>query len=423
MTARWYVRAQLRRKRTSSQKEAEVARPTPLDVRDPDDASIFDETRLTRSALLRVGVGAGAALALGPGLAGSAAAADLVGSGVAGTINFFSWQGYDLPIPAMKAWRKRNHVTLHSSYVSTHADIQAKFTTGGGKGLYNLSTYDCGYGPDYTKLGITSPLDLSKIPNFKHVYPLFRSGSFWTRFWHFKGQTWGIPWTWGIEGITYNAAKGKALKSYRQLLEPEFKGKLSIVDDPEAAVWIGAHILGVFNIGSKFTARQLKDIIDLWRKFKKNARSIAPSYGDVADQLVAGEAIYAVPGWAAVNSFAAGKGLKTVKTNLPKEGGASFCDSWFIPPDAKDTDTVYAWIDYSLTPLVQAQQADYLVAGTVTPASVRLMKSATRALYPYANIPRLFKKAPLPAIPLFSPGKGYTRLSDWHDAWEAFKAS
>ncbi len=385
------------------------------------------ETRgLTRNQLLAAAGAAGVGLfTLGPRRllepAFGAGEADL---GVADTINFFSWQGYDLPIPVMKQWLKQNHVKLHSGpYVSTHADIQAKFTTGGGKGLYNLSTYDAGYGPDYKKLGIPTPLDMKKIPNFKHVYPVFQSGSFWNRFWHFDGQTWGIPWTWGIEGINYDAAKVKPPTSYRQLLEPQFKGKISIVDDPEAATWIGAHILGTFNIESKYTARQLKDIIALWRQFKKQARSIAPSYGDAADLFVAGEVIAVVPGWAAVNSFAAGKGLKTVKTILPKEGGASFCDSWFIPPDAKDTDAVYAWIDYTLTPLVQARGSEYLVAGTVTPAAVPLMNSATRSLYSYGSVSKLFQAAPLPAIPLFSPGKRYTRLSDWHDAWEAFKAA
>ena len=27
--------------------------------------------------------------------------------------------------------------------------------------------------------------------------------------WHLNGQVYGIPWTWGVEGVTYNAAKAK----------------------------------------------------------------------------------------------------------------------------------------------------------------------------------------------------------------------
>jgi spermidine/putrescine-binding protein len=382
-----------------------------------------EENRLTRGKLLAsagaIGAGlltAGPRQLLSPALGARQA-------GVGGTIDFFSWQGYDIPIPAMKAWLKQNGITLHSSYVSNHQEIQAKFTIGGGKGLYNLSTYDAGYGQDYQKLGITTPLDMSKIPNFKSVYSIFRSGTPWETFWHFKGQTWGIPWTWGIEGINYVSGKVPTPTSYLQLLQPQFKGRVGIVDDPAAAVWIAAHSLNMFNLPSKYTASDLKKFMAWWKPFKAQARSIAPSYGDVADQFVAGEIDVAVPGWAAVNSFAAGKGMKTVKTTLPKEGGASFCDSWFIPPDAKDTDSAYAWINYTLTPGMQAKAQAYEVAGTVTPAAVPLMDAATRSLYPYGNVKKLFAAAPLPGIPVLSPGPKYTRLSDWQDAWEAFKAS
>src|SRR5262249_22517176 len=96
--------------------------------------------RLNRRMLLRQGLLAGAALGVAPAfldaLGGRAAAASEEGASASGTIDFFSWQGYDLlSVPVMKSWRKANHVTIHSTYVNTHNDITAKFTTGGGKGI------------------------------------------------------------------------------------------------------------------------------------------------------------------------------------------------------------------------------------------------------------------------------------------------
>src|SRR6059058_5650327 len=102
-------------------------------------------TRLTRQELLRRSLVGGAAIGLAPSFLGSleGIAAAATTHADSGTINFFSWQGYDLlDEPVMKAWRKKNGVTVHSTYVSTHNDITAKFTTGGGKGIYNLSTYE-----------------------------------------------------------------------------------------------------------------------------------------------------------------------------------------------------------------------------------------------------------------------------------------
>src|SRR5919109_1930231 len=135
--------------------------------------------RFTRQELLRRSLVGGAALGLAPSflgnLEGTAAAATT--RALSGTINFFSWQGYDLlDEPVMKAWRKKNGVTIHSTYVNTHNDITAKFTGGGGKGIYNLSTYEAGYGPFYVDLGIPSPIDLSRVPNFKNAHSIFRSG-------------------------------------------------------------------------------------------------------------------------------------------------------------------------------------------------------------------------------------------------------
>src|SRR6185437_10016984 len=95
--------------------------------------------QLTRQELVRRGLLTSAAVGLAPaflGSLGAEVAAAAPARADAGTINFFSWQGYDLlDEPVIKAWRKKNGVTVHSTYVNTHNDITAKFTAGGGKGI------------------------------------------------------------------------------------------------------------------------------------------------------------------------------------------------------------------------------------------------------------------------------------------------
>jgi spermidine/putrescine transport system substrate-binding protein len=381
--------------------------------------------RFTRLELMRRALVGGAALSVAPSLLstleGSAAAA--TNAAASGTINFFSWQGYDLlDEPVMKAWRKTNGVTIHSTYVNTHNDITAKFTAGGGKGIYNLSTYEAGYGPFYVGLGIPQPLDLSKIPNFKNAHPLFRSGKIAAKWWHFGGHQWAAPFTWGIQGINYQSDKIKTPTSYRDLLRPEFKKKFGVTDDPVAAIVIGAHAVGVFRADSRYTSAQLSKIIAFWKALKANARLIVPSYGNMADLFASGEIVAATPGWAAVNSFAAAKGDKAVKHVAPKEGSATFCDAFFIPNGAKDTDPVYAYINEAFSLEAQAQEAASLVQAAVCPGAVKLMDKQTRALYPYGQLAHILtKSAPFEAIPAKVP-KGYASFDDWNKAWEKFKA-
>jgi spermidine/putrescine-binding protein len=367
----------------------------------------------------------GAAIGLSPSLLsaleGTAAAAPSVAA--SGTIDFFSWQGYDLlDEPVVKAWRKKNGVTIHSTYVNTHNDITAKFTAGGGKGIYNLSTYEAGYGPFYVGLNIPQPIDLSKVPNFKNAHPLFRTGPIAKQWWNFAGHQWALPFTWGIQGINYASDKIKAPTSYRDLLKPSFKKKFGVTDDPVAAIVIGAHAVGVFRADSRYTPAQLDKIIAFWTALKKNARLIVPSYGNMADLFASGEIVAATPGWAAVNSFAAAKGDKTVKHVAPSDGSATFCDAFFIPNGAGGTDAVYAYINEAFSLQAQAQEAESLVQAAVCPKAVPLMDKATRALYPYGDLVHILTKtAPFEAIPTKVP-KGYATFDDWNKAWEKFKA-
>jgi spermidine/putrescine-binding protein len=390
-----------------------------------DEFELSPAQRYSRRELMRRSLFGAAALGVAPSLLstleGSAAAATTLAE--SGTINFFSWQGYDLlDEPVMKAWRKRNGVTIHSTYVNTHNDITAKFTAGGGKGIYNLSTYEAGYGPFYVGLKIPQPLDLSRIPNFKNAHPLFRTGAIAKQWWNFAGHQWAVPFTWGIQGLNYASDKIKPPASYRDLLKPSFKKKFGITDDPVAAIVIGAHAVGVFRADSRYTQAQLAKIIAFWKTLKKNARLIVPSYGNMADLFASGEIVAATPGWAAVNSFAAAKGDKSVKHTTPREGSATFCDAFFIPNGAKDTDAVYSYINEAFSLEAQAQEATNLVQAAVCTGAVKLMDKATRALYPYAQLKQILThSAPFEAIPAKVP-KGYATFDDWNKAWEKFKA-
>jgi spermidine/putrescine transport system substrate-binding protein len=378
--------------------------------------------RFTRQDLLRRTLVGGAAIGLSPYLLDELAAA-ATDRAEAGTINFFSWQGYDLlDEPAMKAFRKKNKITIKSSYCNTHNDITAKFTGGGGKGIFNLSTYEAGYGPLYVDLGIPGPIDLKRVPNFKNAHPMFRTGKVASRWWHFKGKQWALPFTWGIQAVNYQSDKVKAPTSYKDLLGPKFRKKFGVTDDIVAAIVIGAHAVGVFRTDSLYTPAQLSKIMAFWTELKKNARLIVPSYGNMADLFAAGEIVAATPGWAAVNSFAAAKGDHAVKHTVPKEGSATFCDGFMIPKGAKDTDAVYAYINKAFSLEAQAQEAELLVQASVCPKAVPLMNKATRALYPYGQLTKILtKSAPLKKTPTTVP-KGYANFADWNKAWQRFKA-
>jgi spermidine/putrescine-binding protein len=339
---------------------------------------------------------------------------------VGGTIDFLSWEGYDLPDP-MKDWKTTNHVDLKPTYIATHDDIQAKLIAADGKGGYDLITYYQGYKPLYRELKLLSPLDPEQVPNMKNLYPYFQGdqGNFWVEP---DGTRTGVPWDYGAIGITWDdAVLPGGVKSWHDLLDPKFKGKVGAVDDPQGNLALVCHILGKKPDQIPKNSQDLQDIKDYLTTMWAQTTGVSASYGDMTQKLVSGDVVVCWMGWAAMNTFAAGKGTMTVKTILPTEGSYGFSDAWAIPPGADNVSTIYSWMNQTLDPTTNARIAEYLVGATVCPAGVDQLKPDIKALYDYSNIDALFAAAPLYNNP---PTESTTMVTtkEWTDAYTEIKA-
>ncbi len=369
-----------------------------------------------------VDAGAGSSAAAATDAATTAAApVGIQGDGkVGGTIDFLSWEGYDLPDP-MKDWKTTNTVDLKATYIGTHDDIQAKLIAAKGGGGYDLITYYQGYKPLYRELGLLEPLDPEQVPNLKNLYPYFQGdeGNFWVEP---DGTRTGVPWDYGAIGITYDdAVLPGGLTSWYDLLDPKFKGKVGAVDDPQGNLALCCHLLGKTPDNLAKGSPDVDEVRDLLTKVWAQTTGVSASYGDMTQKLVSGDVVVCWLGWAAMNTFAADAGTTTVKTVLPTEGSYGFCDAWAIPPGADNVSTIYAWMNESLDPTVNARIAEYLVGATVCPDGVAQLNDVTKSLYDYTNIEALFAAAPLYNNP---PVESDTLLTvkEWTDIYTEIKA-
>ena len=138
-------------------------------------------------------------------------------------------------------------------------------------------------------------------------------------------------------------------------------------------------------------------------------------------KLVAGEIVACYQGWAAMDSFAAAEGVTTIKTNLPEEGSFTFADMFAIPTGSDNVDTAHAWMNMLLDPVVNAQNAEYLVGAVTVDAAVDLLNEETKALYPYDDIAGYLELAPLYNNPPVESDEFVTQ-TEWTDAWQEIKA-
>jgi spermidine/putrescine transport system substrate-binding protein len=336
-----------------------------------------------------------------------------------GPVDYLSWEGYDVPVDSMEAWKKDNGVEIRATYIGNHDDIQAKIKSGGAEGA-DLITYYQGYKPLYSELGILHAIDEAKLPNLAGSFPFWLTDIEGQHFFvDADGTRTGVPWTFGAIGITYDSAAIDELSSWYDLLDPSLKGKVAVVDDPVGSLTLASHVLGYDP--STVTEEQLKDVEDLLRKMVAQSKGVSPSFGDMTTLLVSGDAVACWQGWAAMNKFALDAGKDTVKTNVPKEGSFTFADAYAIPSTVDNLDTAHAWINQVLDPQTNAEAAEYLVAGVTIEAALPLLDEATAALYDYSNVDSFFEKAPLYNNPPVESDQ-YVTISQWQEKWQEIKA-
>ena len=389
----------------------------------------LEHARISRLMLLRRGGAAALGLGLMPTVLAACGGSDNGGGEApqaSGTIDYLSWTGYDIPDP-MKAWKKANDVTLKPTYIGNHDDIQAKIKAGGGS--YDLITYYQGYKDLYTELEILTNIATDKIPNIDGLFSVFREADARNLWIEEDGDWTGVPWTWGSIGITWDEARVPGgLSSWNDLLDPKFKGRVAMVNDPLGAFTLTAHILG--KDPAAVPKDEYAEIRDYLTKMVAQAKTVSPGFTEMTNALVNGEADVCYQGWAYQNYLAAQAGHKTVKTKTPKEGAFSFCDLYAIPSTTDNSDSVDAWINEALDPEMNARIAEYLVAAVTVEAAADLINADTKALYPYDDLElgdttgerlnKLFELAPFYGNPPIDSDE-FVTFSEMQEGWEEIK--
>jgi spermidine/putrescine transport system substrate-binding protein len=389
----------------------------------------LEHARISRLTLLRRGGAAALGLGLMPTVLAACGGGDEAAAPEAsGTIDYLSWTGYDIPDP-MKAWKKENNVSVKPTYIGNHDDIQAKIKAGGGS--YDLITYYQGYKDLYTELGILSNIDTDKIPNIDGLFTVFKEPDARNLWIEEDGDWTGVPWTWGSIGITWDEARVPGgLSSWDDLLDPKFKGRVAMVNDPLGAFTLTSHILG--KDPAAVPKDEYSEIRDYLEKMVAQSKTVSPGFTEMTNALVNGEADVCFQGWAYQNYLAAQAGHPTVKTKTPKEGAFSFCDLYAIPSTTDNADTVHAWINEALVPEMNARIAEYLVAAVTVEAAADLINADTKALYPYNDLElgdttgerlqKLFELAPFYGNPPIE-SDDYVTFSEMQENWEEIKQS
>jgi spermidine/putrescine-binding protein len=173
------------------------------------------------------------------------------------TMTWMGWQGYETPIKA-GTFLKDNDIDFQPTFISSNEEIITKLQAGG-IGKTDLITMYFGYLPLMAEGGLLEPLDPSRVEQFNDLIPQFTSQEVIRK----DGQLYGVPWNWGSLPLMYDPEQVKAPpESWLDLMKPEFKGKVAMVDDPLGNLLIWGTVVTGKPLGTLLTKEELTKVID-----------------------------------------------------------------------------------------------------------------------------------------------------------------
>jgi spermidine/putrescine-binding protein len=289
-------------------------------------------------------------------------------------LNVYNWSAYVAPetVPGFEA---EYGVRVRYATYESNEEMLAKVLTGN-------SGWDIVF-PTHTRLlpmrenGLLAPLRQEWLPGLANLEPRFRTPA-----WDPALQL-GVPYMWNATGIIYNRSVAQPPARWADLWDQRFKGRLTMLDDPEDM--LGACLK---KLGFPFSSTDPSQL----NRAKQEAIAQKPLLRaylntEVRDQLVAGDVLVAQL-WSTTAAQAI-DATPNLAFAYPAEGFPFYCDSAVILRESRRERLAHQFIDYLLRPAVSARIVEFTKTASANAAARRLLPPALRespALYPPPDV-------------------------------------
>ncbi|GAA3978425.1 polyamine ABC transporter substrate-binding protein [Thermobifida alba] len=211
-------------------------------------------------------------------------------------------------------------------------------------------------GQELTKLialGYLAPLDRKQLTNFTEFTDEYHTMSAYD-----YGNKYTVPYASGITGIAYDPDRvGREITSIKDLWDPEFKGRVGMMRDPQEISNFGLFYTGVSPADS--TVDDWKAAAEALKQQRDDGIVRAYYEQDYIQPLTNGD-IWITMAWSGdifqVNAEE-GSNLKFV---IPEEGGTLWTDNLTIPITAPNPVDALMLMDFLYDPDVAASLAEYI---------------------------------------------------------------
>lgn len=255
-----------------------------------------------------------------------------------GVVNLFTWQEY-VPDVNVAAFEKATGIKVNYTYFSTNEEMLAKLEAVNG-GQYDVVI--CG---DYIidimneKGNLLKKLDVSKIPNYDSIDPVFQNKFFDPE------NKYTVPYAVMFPAVLYNPKETSlTFDSLSDLADPSLENNVVITDDPRANIGLALSVNG-YSYNEKDTSR-LSEAQAWLRTFRKNVKAF--STDDPEGFVVNGEAAVCYANASQCKAGVFRDSSLDLKIAYPSEI-FSQQDNYVIPANAPNEDNAYALINFLLS--------------------------------------------------------------------------
>jgi putative spermidine/putrescine transport system substrate-binding protein len=209
--------------------------------------------------------------------------------------------------------------------------------------------------------GDVAPVNTKLVPNYADVFQQLKDQDFNS----VNGQMYGIPHGRGANLLMWRSDKVPGtLDSWSSVFDQgsQYKGSLTAYDNPiyiaDAALYLKAtkpalKITNPYELDDK----QFQASVDLLKQQRANIGEYWSDYTKEQAAFTSGDSTVGTT-WQVIANLLQGDKVK-VKTTLPKEGATGWSDTWMISSKAKHPNCMYKWMDWIISPKVNAEVAEW----------------------------------------------------------------
>ncbi|MBU8810524.1 ABC transporter substrate-binding protein [Mycolicibacterium goodii] len=276
--------------------------------------------------------------------------------------------------------------------------------------------------------GDVAPVNTELVPNYETIAEFLKDQP-WNSV---DGQMYGIPHGWGANLLMYNVNVVRdAPNSWAAVFDDaaKYRGRVTAYDSPiyiaDAALYLSKTRpeLGIEDPYS-LTSEQLDAATELLKAQRENIGEYWSDYTKEVQAFESGTSVIGTTWQVIANTIGAGNKVQ-VNTVLPKEGSTGWSDTWMLSSKAAHPNCMYKWMDWIVSPEVNAQVAEYFGEA---PAQTKACEHTTEKdfcdIY-HATDAEFAAKIHYWTTPqtkcVDGSGETCTAYSEWVDKWQQIK--